>query len=932
MIITSATIDTERFAAHFDGAPVDRGVGPHLPGRGALPAVVGERPATTTATRSRPSATPSTSWRREGPGDVLVFLSGEREIRDTADALGRLRPAATPRSCRSTPGCRPPSSTGSSSPTRAGGSCSPPTWPRRRSPCPASATSSTPARPASPATTGGPRCSACRSSRSPRRRPTSGPAAAAGSAPGICIRLYAEDDFAARPRVHRARDPAHQPGVGHPADGGARPRRRRRLPVRRPARRPQHRRRRRPARGARRARPRRAGDAGGGSRRSAAAWPGCPSTPASGDGARGRPPRLRARGDGHRRRPVDPGPPRAARATRSRRRPRRHARFADAGSDFLAFLRAVGPPARASRRRCRRASSASCAGPSSSTTCGCGSGRTSTASSARSRPRRSASRRRTTQRGRRPTPIHQVAARRAAVAPRHAGRRAPASTSAPAAPASPSPPARRCPRSRRAWVMAAELVETNRLWARVAARIQPEWAERLGAHLVKRSYGEPRWDARAGRGHGRRAGDALRPARSWPPARSATAGSTRPAPGDLFIRHALVEGDWATPPRASWRRNRELRRRGPGPRGPGPAARPPRRRRRRCPTSTTPAIPADVTSARHFDRWWKRRARPAPRPARLHPSSCSLDPGRRRRSTRTTSPTSGAQGDLALPLTYAFDPGVDVRRRHRPRPAAASSTGCDRGRLRLAGPGAAGRAGHRPDPLAAQGAAPQLRARRRPRPGLPRAGRPGGRAAARALARELGRLTGEPFPRGAGSATGCPPTCACVPGGGRGRPPPGRRQGPRRRCRRSWPRAEAGLAVAARSFERDGLRSWDFGTLPREVDVTWAGFRRRAYPALVDEGDSVAVRVFPTPEEQQRAMWAGTRRLLLLTVPIPPGPPNGASPTTRSWRWPARPTGRSPTCSTTASCAVSTSCWPISVGRCGPTPGSPLCGRAWPTP
>src|SRR5256714_2591471 len=82
-------------------------------------------------------------------------------------------------------------------------------------------------------------------------------------------------------------------------------------------------------------------------------------------------------------------------------------------------------------------------------------------------------------------------------------------------------------------------------------------------------------------------------------------------------------------------------------------------------------------------------------------------------------------------------------------------------------------------------------------------------------------------------------------------------------------RAEAGLAVAASTFEREGLRSWAIGTLPREVDVSWAGFRRRAYPAVVDQGDSVAVRVFPTPEEQAREMWAGTRRLLLLSLPNP---------------------------------------------------------------
>ncbi|KPC89990.1 hypothetical protein ADL27_38150, partial [Streptomyces sp. NRRL F-6602] len=44
------------------------------------------------------------------------------------------------------------------------------------------------------------------------------------------------------------------------------------------------------------------------------------------------------------------------------------------------------------------------------------------------------------------------------------------------------------------YVMSAELVETSRLWARVNARIEPEWAERLGAHLVKRTYSEPHWE------------------------------------------------------------------------------------------------------------------------------------------------------------------------------------------------------------------------------------------------------------------------------------------------------------------------------------------------------------------------------------------------------------------------------------------------------
>ena len=48
------------------------------------------------------------------------------------------------------------------------------------------------------------------------------------------------------------------------------------------------------------------------------------------------------------------------------------------------------------------------------------------------------------------------------------------------------------------WVIAAELVETNRLYGRVVASVQPEWAEHIAAHLAKYSYGEPSWDARRG--------------------------------------------------------------------------------------------------------------------------------------------------------------------------------------------------------------------------------------------------------------------------------------------------------------------------------------------------------------------------------------------------------------------------------------------------
>ena len=96
------------------------------------------------------------------------------------------------------------------------------------------------------------------------------------------------------------------------------------------------------------------------------------------------------------------------------------------------------------------------------------------------------------------------------------------------------------------WVMSAELVETSRLWARVNARIEPEWVEPLAQHLVKRTYSEPHWEQKQaavmayekvtlyGVPHRR-------------PAQGRTTARIDPEVSrELFIRNALVEGDWRT--------------------------------------------------------------------------------------------------------------------------------------------------------------------------------------------------------------------------------------------------------------------------------------------------------------------------------------------------------------------------------------------------
>ena len=80
----------------------------------------------------------------------------------------------------------------------------------------------------------------------------------------------------------------------------------------------------------------------------------------------------------------------------------------------------------------------------------------------------------------------------------------------------------------------------------------------------------------------------------------------------------------------------------------------------------------------------------------------------------------------------------------------------------------------------------------------------------------------------------------------------------------------AAIAVAARSFERIGLSAWNFGRdPPHRRGAPGPDTRVEAYPALVDEGDSVALRVLTTRADQVRAMVAGTRRLLLLGTASP---------------------------------------------------------------
>jgi ATP-dependent helicase HrpA len=83
------------------------------------------------------------------------------------------------------------------------------------------------------------------------------------------------------------------------------------------------------------------------------------------------------------------------------------------------------------------------------------------------------------------------------------------------------------------------------------------------------------------------------------------------------------------------------------------------------------------------------------------------------------------------------------------------------------------------------------------------------------------------------------------------------------------PRMRAAIAAAAPGLERDQVITWDLGALPRVVEERRGGRAVKGFPALVEEDGGVAVRLLETEAEQAAAMWAGTRRLLLASIPSP---------------------------------------------------------------
>ncbi|WP_329541090.1 ATP-dependent RNA helicase HrpA [Streptomyces sp. NBC_01358] len=423
------------------------------------------------------------------------------------------------------------------------------------------------------------------------------------------------------------------------------------------------------------------------------------------------------------------------------------------------------------------------------------------------------------------------------------------------------------------FVMSAELVETSRLWARVNARVEPEWIEPLAQHLLKRTYSEPHWekDQAAVMAYERVTlyGVPIVAQRKVNFGRI-----DQEASRDLFIRNALVEGDWRTH-HQFFHDNRKLL---------GEVEELEHRARRRDILVDDETlfdfydqrIPEHVVSGAHFDSWWKHKRKDEPDALDFERSMLINE--KAGAVTKDDYPDSWRQGKLKFRVTYQFEPGADADgvTVHIPLQVLnqVTSEGFDWQIPGLREEVVTELIRSLPKPIRrhyvpAPNYADKFLDRAVPlQEPLPFT-----------LARELKRMVGVPVTADDFDLSRVPDhlkiTFRVVDERRRkvaeDKDLEALRVQLRPKARQALSQAAAATAgPSGESIERSGLTDWTIGTLDRVFETRRAGQPVKAFPALVDQGGTVAVRLFDTEAEQQQAMWRGTRKLILLNIPVNP--------------------------------------------------------------
>ncbi|MEU1779693.1 MULTISPECIES: ATP-dependent RNA helicase HrpA [Streptomyces] len=430
------------------------------------------------------------------------------------------------------------------------------------------------------------------------------------------------------------------------------------------------------------------------------------------------------------------------------------------------------------------------------------------------------------------------------------------------------------------WVMSAELVETSRLWARVNARIEPEWIEPLAEHLVKRTYSEPHWEQKQA------AVMAYERVTLYGvpivAQRKVNYGRIDPETSrELFIRNALVEGDWRTH-HQFFHDNRKLL---------GEVEELEHRARRRDILVDDETLfdfydqrlPEHVVSGAHFDSWWKHKRRDEPELLNFEHSMLINENAEA--VTKDDYPDSWRQGRLKFRVTYQFEPGADADgvTVHIPLQVLnqVSAEGFDWQIPGLREDLVTELIRSLPKPIRRNCVPAPNFAQRFLDSAVPLQ-----EPLTTALAHGLHRMTAVRMEAEDFDLAKVPDhlkiTFRVVDERKRKiaedkdlealrlRLKPKTQAAITKAFEQAAEKADGASGGTARPEQRSGLTSWTVGTLPRTFETRRAGQPVKAFPALVDEGPSVAVRLFDTEPEQREAMWAGVRRLILLNLPSNP--------------------------------------------------------------
>ncbi|EPW6859688.1 ATP-dependent RNA helicase HrpA [Vibrio vulnificus] len=415
------------------------------------------------------------------------------------------------------------------------------------------------------------------------------------------------------------------------------------------------------------------------------------------------------------------------------------------------------------------------------------------------------------------------------------------------------------------WVMSAELVETSKLWGRIIAKIQPEWIEPLAKHLIKRSHSEPHWSKKQA------AVMAYEKVMLYGipivPKRLVNYGNIDASVSrEIFIRSALVEGDWETK-HAFFKQNRkllleveELEHKS---------------RRRDILVDDEELfqfydqrVGTEVVSGRHFDTWWKQASKKEPE--LLNFEKEMLFKGDASHVTDLDYPNFWHQNGLKLKLSYQFEPGDDSDgvTMHIPLPILNQ---IDPAGFDWQIPGLR----HELVVSLIKSLPKTLRKNFVPAPNYADAFL--SRVTAMemplldALEKELRRMTGATVLREDWKLDQVPDHLKVTFRAVDERNRKLKEHKDLHELKESLKEKvqETLSKVADDDIEQQGLHTWSFGELPQVYQQKRGGYQVKAFPALVDNKDSVEIKLYETEQEQISAMQAGQRRLILLNVPSP---------------------------------------------------------------